>query len=97
MTHEFTSSNLSSGNILFPLHIIIDTQEKLIIIRKRKIIGYNQVVLKANSIVSLKINRFNELLFLSSITIITAGEKYILNGFAPNETTQIFKLIEELL
>lgn len=97
MIHEFISSNFSSGNVLFPFHIIIDSGARLITIRKRKLIGYNQTVLKANRIVSVHINRFNELLFLSGITITTASENIYLNGFIPKDAIQIQRLIESLL
>lgn len=97
MVYEFSASRLSKNNKIFPDKLVIDSTAKTIAFFKHRLIGYDQVKLKSDKIVSLTIHRFSELLFLSEIVISTPAGDIRVNGFNPKDAIEIKKIIESIM
>lgn len=97
MVYEFKASRFSKNNKLFPTKLLVDNYAKTVMLFKKRLIGYDQVQLKAGKIVSVTIHRFNELFVLSEIVISTAGGDIRANGFNPNDAAEIKKIIETIM
>lgn len=96
MEYKFKSSLFSRGNTIFPSQVVIDSSARTVTFFKRRLVGYNQTVLKVDRIVTVSIHRFNELLFLSEIIISTSGGELRVNGFSPKDAAEIRSLIEKM-
>lgn len=91
MIFEFSTSHLSRGNVIFPIKVIINDANGTLIIKKRRLIGYDQTTLKISNIISVSIRRFNEKIFFSEIVLTTAYNEYRLNGFTPKDVLELKK------
>jgi hypothetical protein len=97
MQYKFKSCLFSKGNNIFPSQIIIDTTARTFTFFKRRLVGYDQTILKADRIVAVSIRKYNELLLLSEITISTYGSELHINGLSSKDANEIRSLIEKML
>ena len=90
--YRFEANRISGdGNALFPDVIIIDDEEEVVIYRKGKILGYNEVKIRFGAIAS--VSRSKHVLITDIYIETRGGREIVACGFNHYDANRIIELL----
>ncbi len=89
--YRFEASRVTGGNIVFPDQILIDVDNEILIYRKKKLIGYDDVKLRFGAIGC--VSRSAGLLFCDVIIETNGGRIIRAKGFTRPDADRIVELL----